>query len=108
MPPAGNPPGVDLFGTAVRPWTRPGLVVTRYPQFLTGVDHLKADIPFRFPAAAVRPAETEGIDKTVVFRTELSDDFRLFVGRDCADVKKAGAGSDFRSGICRTGRSGGG
>ena len=90
LPPGGNPAGVDLFGTpfAVDPAR---VVVTRYPQFLTGVDHLKADIPFRFPAAAVRPAETEGIDKTVVFRTELSDDFRLFVGRDCADVKKAGA-----------------
>lgn len=90
LPLSGDIHGVDLVGT---PFTVPAtrIPATRYPAFLTGVDALKADILFHAPQAVLCPDRESTFDKTVIFRAELSDDYKLFWGKDCADVKKAGA-----------------
>lgn len=90
LPLAGNIHGVDLVGT---PFTAPAarIPATRYPAFLTGVDALKADIPFHAPQVVLLPDRESTFDKTIIFRVELSDDFKLFFGKDCVDVKKTPA-----------------
>ncbi len=85
LPLKGEIKGVDLFGT---PFTADAskLTATRYPAFLDEVNSLKADIPFKPAAATI--SRQDAFDKTVIFRTELSEDFKLFVGKDCADIKR--------------------
>lgn len=87
LPLSGTLKGVDLFGT---PFTAEAseIPASRYPRYLQGVDTLKADIPFSPRKTALLPERKDGLDKTIVFRTELSPDFTLFVGKDCADVKR--------------------
>ena len=81
--------GVDLFGT---PFETGGAKVTatRFPCFLDGVTGVKVSVPFEARKTAGAP-ENAGIDKTIVFRTELSDDFVQSVGKDSVDIKKDGA-----------------
>ena len=90
LPLSGTLKGVDLFGT---PFTAEAseIPASRYPCYLEGVDTLKADIPFSPRKTALLPERKDGLDKTIVFRTELSPDFTLFVGKDCADVKRDSA-----------------
>lgn len=90
LPLSGDIRGVDLVGT---PFTAEAgrIPATRYPAFLTGVDALRADLPFHAPQAVLRPDRESAFDKTVIFRAELSGDFQIAVGKDCADVKKTPA-----------------
>ena len=77
--------GVDLFGT---PFETDGTKVTatRFPSFLDGVTGVKVSVPFEMPKTAGAPENLE-FDKTIVFRTELSDDFVQSAGKDCVDIK---------------------
>ncbi len=81
--------GVDLFGT---PFETVGKTVTatRFPAFLDNVTGLTVSKPF-VPPKQVAAIEKPGLDKTIVFRTELSEDFTLFVSKDNVDVKKDNA-----------------
>ena len=81
--------GVDLFGT---PFKTDGKKVTstRFPAFLDGVTGLKISVPF-VALKTAGASENPAIDKTIVFRTELSGDFTLFADKSGVDVKKAPA-----------------
>jgi len=81
--------GVDLFGT---PFTADSdqLTATRFPAFVNGAGDLKLSVPFEAPAAGKSKADA-ALDKTIIFRTELSDAFPLFAGKDSVDVKTADA-----------------
>lgn len=89
LPRSGKYSGVDLFGT---PFEIDGREVTavRYPHFLHNVKGFSVSVPFRKPATA-RPADRADLDKTILFRTELSDDFTVFSAKDGADVRKENA-----------------
>jgi len=78
--------GVDSFGTplavdSVR------VTATRFPAILEKVTGLRVTAR-ALPPGSGRPAERAGIDKTVIFRTELSDGFETFASRDCVNVEK--------------------
>ncbi len=90
LPLKGGVTGVDCFGT---PFTAEAAAIPadRYPRFLANADALKADIPFTAPKTVPHPSGESKFDRTVIFRTELSDDFKLFTGKDCADVKRDSA-----------------
>ncbi len=81
--------GVDLFGT---PFETDGAKVTatRFPSFLDGVTGVKVSVPFVTPKTAGAPENPE-FDKTIIFRTELSNDFVLSAAKDSVDVKKDNA-----------------
>lgn len=84
LPRPGRVDGVDLFGT---PFVADGAKVTadRFPRFLDKVNGLTVSAA---PVAAqAKPANTPVIDKSIVFRTELSGDFSLAVEKDSVDVK---------------------
>ncbi len=89
LPVKGEYHGVDLFGT---PFVTDGrrVMATRYPSVLERVSGLRVATPAERTVAQVKNEEGKW-DKTIVFRTELSDDFTLSVGKDCADVKRDGA-----------------
>ena len=78
--------GVDLFGT---PFETDGkkVTATRFPSFLDGVAGVKVRVPFVTSKTMGAPENPE-LDKTIVFRTELSKDFMLLVAKDSVDVKK--------------------
>ena len=78
--------GVDLFGT---PFETDGakLTATRFPSFLDGVTGVKVSVPFEARKTSGAP-ENPAIDKTIVFRTELSPDFGLYAGKDSVDARK--------------------
>lgn len=81
--------GVDLFGTPLEAdsWN---VTATRFPSMLDHVTGLRPDVPARRPGTG-KSAAKPGLDKTVVFRTELSDGFETFDSRDFAAVKNPGA-----------------
>ena len=81
--------GVDLFGTPQQVDST-NVTATRFPAMLDHVTNLRPAISARKPGTG-RSVEKPGLDKTVVFRTELSEDFETFDSRDCASVRKAGA-----------------
>ncbi|AVM46768.1 hypothetical protein C5Q97_19440 [Victivallales bacterium CCUG 44730] len=84
--------GCNAFGTPFEVKAADGklkLEATRLPAFLSGLSGLTPAVPFR--AVAKRGASADGFDRTIVFRTELSDDFVLSSGKDSVDVKKDNA-----------------
>ncbi len=81
--------GVDLFGTPLE-FDSMEVTATRFPVILNHVTDLKISVPARLPGGQKTVLET-GIDKTVIFRTELSDDFETFLSRDCVNVRKPDA-----------------
>lgn len=89
LPRKGTYKGVDLFGT---PFETDSADVTavRYPRFLHGVDGLPLSVPFR-KTALTPPADRADLDKSILFRTELSDDFTVFPSKDGADIRKESA-----------------
>lgn len=81
--------GVDLFGTPQQVDSS-NVTATRFPAMLNHVTNLRPAIPARKPGTG-KSVEKSGLDKTVIFRTELSEDFETFDSRDCVSVRKAGA-----------------
>ncbi len=84
LPVKGNYEGVDLFGTPFRT-NGMNVTATRFPAILEQVKGIKVTIPFR--KLEYRARKQNDHDKTIVFRTELSDDFVLSSGMDRVDVK---------------------
>ncbi len=82
----GKLKGVDLFGTPIEV-DGAKVTATRFPTFLNQVTGLKLSVPFVAPKLTPLTAKP-GMDKSIVFRTELSDDFMLFGTKDSVDVKK--------------------
>ena len=83
IPGRGRIRGVNHFGT---PFEADGREMTaiRFPAFVECPETLPVDRPFAVPEAAKRPEPD--FDRTVVFRTELSEDFSLWVGKDGVDI----------------------
>lgn len=88
IPAGGTYRGVDIFGM---PFKTDGseAVATRYPAILENVKGVGLSVPFKKYAA--KKSKAQSIDKTVVFRTELSEDFTLSAGKDCVSVGRDGA-----------------
>ena len=86
--------GTDVFGTPFEQKAAGGVLqlkATRMPAYLNG---LRGLTPRRTAAVSAKTAgtpQTTAHDRTVIFRTVLSDDFELSVTKDCVDVKKDGA-----------------
>lgn len=92
LPLEGKFTGVDAFGT---PFTvqsanhRLELTATRMPSILTGLPAQEPTTP-----REIRPrkmAESGEYDRTIVFRTELSDDFKLLGDKSGVDIKREDA-----------------
>lgn len=81
--------GVNLFGTPQKVDSMK-VTATRFPAILEHVDGLGVSVPARNPGTG-KATDKAGLDKTVIFRTELSDDFEDFASRDCVNIKKSGA-----------------
>lgn len=86
LPFKGKVTGVDLFGTPFEA-DAAELTAIRFPAFAELPGPLPLSVPFVPPAPEQKPLEQ--IDKTIVFRTELSGDFGLLVGKDGVDVKSS-------------------
>ena len=85
----------DIFGTPSSLTATGGQLTVSATRFVTRIDGLppiRPDKPFvsRNQRNQRRARRTE-MDRTVVFRVELSKDFDLSVDRDCADVRKNAA-----------------
>lgn len=83
--------GVDAFGTPFTAASKEGtlkLTATRMPAILTGIPALEPTE--RFLPGKKKGADDDGgrYDRTIVFRTELSDDFELLGDKTGVDVKK--------------------
>lgn len=80
----GKLAGVDHFGT---PFEADGaqMTATRFPAFIDCPPSLRPDIPFI--SQKTERNEPEKLDRSIVFRTELSDDFKLWVGKDGTDIR---------------------
>ena len=80
----GKLAGVDHFGT---PFEADGaqMTATRFPAFIDCPPSLRPDIPFI--SQKTERSEPEKLDRSIVFRTELSDDFKLWVGKDGTDIR---------------------
>lgn len=88
----GSFSGVDAFGTPFRAVSRHGkldLTATRMPSILIGLPALEPTE--RFAAKKKKRTATGRFDRTIVFRTELSDDFGLLADKSAVDVKKENA-----------------
>ncbi|MBS1369467.1 MAG: hypothetical protein HPZ91_05860 [Lentisphaeria bacterium] len=88
----GSFSGVDAFGTPFTAASRNGkldLTATRMPSILTGIPVLEPTE--RFAAGKKGRADAGRFDRTIVFRTELSDDFGLLGDKSAVDVKKEDA-----------------
>lgn len=86
LPPQEGPLcGTDLFGTPFE-MKEEALTVSRFPSFLHGVTGLTVIDRAILPPVARDPEAGE--DRTVVFRTELSEDFLLSSGKDYVDIRQ--------------------
>lgn len=85
----GNFSGTDSFGTPFTAISHQGqlkLTASRMPTFLTGIPILEPTK--KFTGVKKKGAEDGSFDRTIVFRTELSDDFELFLDQAAVNVKK--------------------
>ncbi len=85
LPFKGKVTGVDLFGTPFET-DASELTAIRFPSFAELPGPLPLSVPF-VPPAPEKKALGQ-IEKSIVFRTELSGDFELLVGKDGVDAKK--------------------
>lgn len=82
--------GSNIFGTPFEAVAADGklrLTSTRMISYVNGLSGLKPTVPFRAVRKSGAPFRVN-YDRTIVYRVELSDDFILSRGKDCAEVKK--------------------
>ena len=82
--------GIDLFGTPFEVQSQAGcltLNATRMPAIIHGLSGLQVTTPAT-PAVLKKKNDSNVEDRTIVFRTVLSNDFELNVTKDSVDVKK--------------------
>lgn len=88
----GSFSGVNVFGTPFTATSRNGrldLIASRMPSILTGIPALEPTE--YFTAKKKERSNVDRFDRTIVFRTELSDDFRHFFEKSAVEVKKENA-----------------
>lgn len=85
--------GVDAFGTPFSVTSKGGkleLTATRMPAILTGISGLEPTERFTAVKKQGAPRDSR-FDRTIVFRTELSNDFGLLGDKSAVDVKQENA-----------------
>lgn len=65
------------------------LEATRFVSYVTGLSGLSPFVPAKKKVDYVRRKKTDK-DKSIIFKTNLSDGFILSVGKDCIDFKEEG------------------